>query len=68
MFKPKGLHLCCGGGRCPRVFVNKQGDFIVQGYQVNSYLKKQLNPLENEEVVLLPKDLVLDLYKNYQPD
>lgn len=67
MNKLKKLERCCGGGRCPRVFVDENGDLVVQGFRVDSCLRNELNPLDNEEVVRLPRHLVQELYKNYQP-
>lgn len=77
MEKLKGLHLIagddgcsgagCGGGRCPQVFVNKDGDFIIQGFRVSPTLQNELNPSQNEEVVRLPRHVVQKLYENYQP-
>jgi len=58
----------CGGGRCPRVFLTEEGDFIVHGLRVDPDLKAQLDPLENEEVVRLPKEVVRELFQNYEPE
>lgn len=56
----------CGGGRCPRVFLAENGDFIVQGLTIDPGLKKELDPLPNEDVVRLPKEVVDELFRNYQ--
>lgn len=53
----------CGGGRCPRAFLTKEGDFIVQGLKVKADLRSRFAPLGDEEVVLLPKELVSEMLK-----
>jgi len=54
----------CGGGRCPRVFLTKDGDFIVQGMKVKTDIRNKFSPLRDEEVVLLPKESVSELLRN----
>ena len=56
----------CGGGRCPRVFLAENGDFIVQGLTIDSETKKLFTPLPEEDVVRLPKEVVEELFRNYK--
>ena len=64
-FKKLGLIKMCGGGRCPRIFKDTNGDYIIQGIKVSDEIKTSLNPLENEDIVKLPKSLIDELRENW---
>lgn len=66
MIDRSNLIQLCGGGRCPRVFLTDKGDFIVQGLLVDTELRDQLDPLESEEIVRLPREVVDELLRHYQ--
>lgn len=65
--KSKWIQLC-GGGRCPRAFITEEGELIVQGILVDPEVKAQLDPLSNEEVVRLPKEVVQELLRHSTTD
>lgn len=60
----ESLKLLCGSGRCPRVFLKPDGGFLVQGVVVSAEMRKDLDPLPNEEVVELPAEVVAELLAN----
>lgn len=64
LLEKMGLIRLCGGGRCPRVFKSENGDLIVQGILVDEKTRNACNPLPNEEVIRIPKDLLEELRKN----
>jgi len=48
----------CGGGRCPKILINENGDALVQGLSVDDATKKELNVPEGEDVVFVPKSII----------
>lgn len=48
----------CGGGRCPKILINENGDALVQGLLVDDAIKKELDVPEGEDVVFVPKSII----------
>lgn len=53
----------CGGGRCPKILTNENGDALVQGLLVDNATKKELNVPEGEDVVFVPKEVFQEFVK-----
>ncbi|MDR2125653.1 MAG: hypothetical protein LBP63_02320 [Prevotellaceae bacterium] len=48
----------CGGGTCPKILLNEDGDALVQGLLVDNSIKKDLNVSNGEDVVFVPKNII----------
>lgn len=55
----------CGGGRCPKILLKKNGDALVQGGIVETDVLRNLNVPSGENVVFLPGEVVKEFIKNY---
>ena len=53
----------CGGGACPKIYINDNGDALVQGYFVDDATKIKMNINEDENVVFIPKSILQELIK-----
>ena len=53
--------LGCGGGTCPTIYEDKAGNLLIQGYVLKSEEKTVFELPEMEDVVRIPKQLILDL-------
>ena len=51
----------CGGGRCPRVLINDNGDAIIQGYSLSPDNIATLDVPNGENVIFLSKDVLAQL-------
>ena len=59
VMKTKEIFNLCGSvGNCPTVYKAEDGDYIIQGYVLESDSKEQLNSTEGEDIVRLPKEFV----------
>lgn len=47
----------CKSGPCPAIYECTNGDFIVQGYSLSDLNKKDMQMSDNENAVMIPKDL-----------
>ncbi len=54
----------CGGGRCPKILIKKNGDALVQGSIVGDDILTGLNVPAEENVVFLPKEVINEFIKN----
>lgn len=48
----------CLTGSCPTIYKTENGDFAIQGFVLSSEDKQNLNIAANEDVVLIPKQLL----------
>lgn len=55
----------CGGGRCPKVLLKKNGDALVQGAVIGEEILQRLNVPAEENVVFLPGEVIKEFIKNY---
>ena len=53
----------CGGGACPKIFIDDNGDALVQGYLVDDTTKIKMNLNDDEDVVFVPKSIIQELIK-----
>lgn len=51
----------CGGGRCPRVLLNDNGDAIIQGYGLSQENISDLKIPDGENVIFLSKEVLAQL-------
>ena len=54
----------CGGGRCPKILINENGDALVQGLLVDDSIKKELNVPKEEDIVFLPNEVIQEFLNN----
>ncbi|MDR2125654.1 MAG: hypothetical protein LBP63_02325 [Prevotellaceae bacterium] len=54
----------CGGGRCPKILLNEDGDALVQGLLVDDSIKKTLNVPQGEDIIFLPKEIIQEFLEN----
>ena len=57
------FNLCNSIGNCPKVLQSEDGDYIIQGYVLESDSKEQLNSTDGEDIVRLPKEFVEKMVK-----
>ena len=57
------IEASCGGGRCPKIYINDDGDALVQGYFVDEATKIKMNLNEDEDVVFVPKSIIQEFIK-----
>ena len=48
----------CLTGSCPTIYKLENGDFAIQGFVLSSDDKQNLSIASNEDVVLIPKELM----------
>ena len=53
----------CGGGSCPQILINDNGDALVQGSLLDESVKKGLNLPNGEDVVFVPKSIIQKFLK-----
>lgn len=58
-----GNDVCCAGGRCPTVYTTDNGNFVVQGYNVERKFVDGLPP--GESLVELPREFIESFIKAY---
>lgn len=51
----------CIGGTCPAIYETDEGDFVVQGSSLSKDLKSAIRVPEGEEIVLIPRELLVQL-------
>lgn len=51
----------CDDGPCPVIYRATDGNYIVQGYNVNLKNRDDMNIAENENAVFVPKKVIDDL-------
>lgn len=56
----------CGGGRCPKILMNRNGDVLVQGSNVDDEVRAHLNVPTGENVVFLPRDVMKEFLDNIE--
>ena len=59
------MQLCCGGGRCNRIFITDRNTYIIQGKMVEEEVKNRLNLLPNESAVEIPKELMEEFIQKF---
>ena len=53
----------CGGGACPKILINDDGDALVQGLLVDEATKKKLTIPEGEGLVFVPNSVIKEFLK-----
>lgn len=56
----------CGDGPCPAVYLTDEGDYIFQGYKMEDCDRKLMNMANHETSVLIPKDVIENLFNRNQ--
>lgn len=63
LFKDQGS----GGTGCPSIYIAENGDFVVQGHELDSDTESNLlNVLPGEKAVKISAEIVLGAVKAYQ--
>ena len=48
----------CAGGACPAIYETDEGDFVVQGKQLDSSSLSGIKLGQNENAVIIPKSIL----------
>jgi len=63
--KTKLLVKKCGNNTacCPAIYELENGDLLIQGDKINSQEFTEIELGTNEDLIVIPKDLIRELYK-----
>lgn len=56
----------CSGSACPTIFEDDMGNYYFQGKVVSNNEKKKLNIPKDEDIVLIPNELIKEFVNNTQ--
>lgn len=48
----------CADSTCPTIYQNEAGNYVIQGFKVNSESKSTLNIPKNEDLVEIPQEFL----------
>lgn len=56
----------CANSSCPTIYQDKDGNFFIQGFQLKDIAKKDIPLPEGEDVVMVPKDFLMEFVAKNQ--